>query len=437
MCCLHCAFYKFSKNMKRIRVDEIALLKRPEQPSVLDKVQDLIEDFRKGSDAALKKYSVLYDKYDQDTVTVTDEEIRTAIASVDESLKRDISFAIENIKKFQGHAIHCREDSLTIQPGVICGYRYVPIERVGIYVPAGTAPLFSSLYMAIVPAVLAGVKEIVVSVPPRPDGTLDPVILYVVSLFKDLADIQVIKVGGAQAVAAMAFGTSEIPKVYKIVGPGGPFITTAKQLLSNLEVDIDLVGGPSEVVIIADSSANPACVAADLLAQAEHGSTSQTVLLATNEELIGEVQTEIENQLKTLPRAEYAFKSIENSYAIFVNTIEAMRISNEYAPEHLIINTANALELSYEVVNAGSVFIGEQSPEVVGDYGSGTNHILPTSGWAKTQSGVSPLTFLKKITFQNITKKGLEGLLPLANLARAEGLEAHARAIEIRVRAEK
>jgi histidinol dehydrogenase len=316
-------------------------------------------------------------------------------------------------------------------PGITCWRKSVPIEKVGLYIPGGTAPLFSTLIMLAAPAKIAGCKEIIVCTPPQKDGTIHPAILFVA---KEIGINKIYKIGGVQAIAAMAYGTQTVPKVYKIFGPGNRFITCAKMLVTSEGIAIDMPAGPSEVAVIADETANPEFVAADLLSQCEHGKDSQVLLISINEKIIEETNECLRKQLNDLPRKEIAEQSLKNSKAILVKTLdEAIELINEYAPEHLIIAWNDAIEFSEKIINAGSVFIGNYSPEAVGDYASGTNHTLPTSGFAKAYSGVSLDSFYKKITFQKLTKDGLNNIAETVELmANAEGLQAHANAITIR-----
>ena len=318
-------------------------------------------------------------------------------------------------------------------PGVWCWRKSVGIEKVGIYIPGGTAPLFSTVLMLGIPAKLAGCKEVVLCTPPRADGSIDPAIIYAAGI---VGIKQVFTIGGVQAIAAMAFGTETVPKVYKIFGPGNQFVTAAKQLIQQQGVAIDMPAGPSEVCVYADETAVPAFVAADLLSQAEHGSDSQVLLIASNKNIVDLVQAELELQLATLPRQAFATKALENSKAIVVaQREEAIHLINAYAPEHLILSVDNALVVAEKIINAGSVFIGNYSPESVGDYASGTNHTLPTNGYAKAYSGVSVDSFVKKITFQQLTEMGLKNIAhTVVQMAQGEQLEAHAQAVVIRVK---
>ncbi len=352
---------------------------------------------------------------------------------VETSLKEAIDTAAGNIEAF--HRLQASEEiEVETAPGVTCRQKSVAIERVGLYVPGGSAPLLSTVLMLAIPAKIAGCREIVLCTPPGADGTVHPAILY--AAHKTGLE-KVYRVGGVQAVAAMAYGTESIPRVYKIFGPGNRFVMTAKQLLGRTVVAIDMPAGPSELALMADGSAEPRFIAADLLSQAEHGPDSQVIFVTTEDTLIGRVEKEIERQLKTLPRKDIARKALDSSRAILLHTDEEMyEFINTYAPEHLIIAMKNYEEAAARVVNAGSVFLGNYSPESVGDYSSGTNHTLPTGGFAVAYNGVNLDSFVKKITFQRLTAEGLRAIGPATiEMAQAEGLAAHARAVEIRLEA--
>jgi len=361
---------------------------------------------------------------------VSAEEMNAA-ADIADELKLAICQAKNNIERFHHDQL---QDSETIEtmPGVMCWRKNVAIERVGLYIPGGTAPLFSTLLMLGIPAMLAGCKEIILCSPPAADGRLHPAILYVAQL---IGIKKIFKVGGVQAIAAMAYGTATIPGVYKIFGPGNQYVTCAKQLVQKEGVAIDMPAGPSEVAVYADQSAIPAFVAADLLSQAEHGTDSQSLLVTVSRSIIDSVLAEIDKQVINLPRAEIIKKALENSAAILVkDEEEAIHLLNAYAPEHLILACANAKTLAANVINAGSVFLGHYSPESVGDYASGTNHTLPTNGYARSYSGVSMDSFVKKITFQQLTKEGLKNIgKTVISMAEAEGLQAHAEAVRVRL----
>ncbi|MGY3087146.1 histidinol dehydrogenase [Hymenobacter sp. UYAg731] len=414
-----------------------ALQQRPaaaEAPQVAARVRAIFEQVRAGGDAALLTLAAELDKAALTTLLVSEAEFATAAAQVPAKLQAAIRQAKTNIETF--HAAQ-REPELRVEtmPGVVCSRRAVPVQRVGLYVPGGSAPLFSTLLMLGVPARLAGCPEVVVCTPPQPDGSVSPVILFVAQL---LGIGKVVKAGGAQAVAALALGTDSVLAVDKIFGPGNRYVTAAKQLAAaECGVAIDMPAGPSEVLIIADASANPAFVAADLLSQAEHGPDSQVVVLSDSGAVLEQVQAEVIRQLALLPRRDVAAQALESSRAILLPDADSMlEFSNQYAPEHLILATDNADALAAQVTNAGSVFLGHLTPEAVGDYASGTNHTLPTSGYARQYSGVSLDSFVKKITFQRLSAQGLRTIGPVVEtMAEAEGLAAHARAVTLRLAA--
>ena len=352
--------------------------------------------------------------------------------AIPNSLKTAIQLAKENIEKFHLSQLQ-KMERIETMPGVWCWRKSVGIENVGIYIPGGTAPLFSTVLMLGIPAKIAGCKNIILCTPPNNDkGEVHPAIIYAATL---VGVTHIYTVGGVQAIAAMAYGTATIPKVHKIFGPGNQYVTAAKQLVQQSGVAIDMPAGPSEVCVWADDSAIPSFVAADLLSQAEHGVDSQVLLVASNEKIVENVQAELAVQLAQLPRKDIAAKALENSKAIIIeNKLEALELINQYAPEHLIMSIENAEIVAEKVVNAGSVFIGNYSPESVGDYASGTNHTLPTNGYANAYSGVSVDSFVKKITFQQLTKEGIASLAPtVIEMAIAEGLQAHAQAVAIRL----
>ncbi|WP_253406015.1 histidinol dehydrogenase [Pontibacter sp. HSC-36F09] len=383
-------------------------------------------------DAALLELTQRYDGVKLTSFFATQEEIATAESELSAELKEAILQAYSNIQLF--HAQQAEQPKqVETMPGVTCWRKSVPIDRVGLYIPGGTAPLFSTLLMLGVPAKLAGCPEVLLCTPPSKDGNIHPAIRYTASL---LGIDKIAKVGGAQAIAAMAFGTESIPAVNKIFGPGNQYVTVAKQMLSKTGVAIDLPAGPSEVLVIADDSANPAFVAADLLSQAEHGADSQVVLLTTSAQLLSSVAQELQAQLEILPRKEFAAKALQNSLGILFGSVDEMlRFSNLYAPEHLILSINNFEEVLDDITNAGSVFLGNYSPESAGDYASGTNHTLPTNGYARAYSGVSLDSFVKKITFQHITPAGLQNIgKTIEVMAAAEGLEAHKNAVSIRLK---
>lgn len=423
--------------MKVIRYPEKAvwqeILERPafETKSLDRHVQNILDFVQKDGDEAVRHFTKTLDRVEIENFLVSPEEFAEAEKNISVELKRAMKVAIENIEKFHAAQTETR-DVIETTKGVFCWRKSVAIERVGLYVPAGSAPLFSTVLMLGVPAKLAGCREIVLCSPPNEAGKVADVILYAAQL---LGISKVFKIGGVQAVGAMAFGTESVPKVYKIFGPGNQFVTAAKQLVSQTGTAIDMPAGPSEVGILADETCVPAFVAADLLAQAEHGVDSQVVLITTSERVINETLIELEKQLEVLPRKAIAGKALENSKAILVKTeAEAIEITNEYAAEHLIIAVQNADEVSEQIINAGSIFVGNYSCESAGDYASGTNHTLPTGGYAKSFSGVSLDSFVKKITFQKLTA---EGIVNLGNtveiMAEAEQLDAHKRAVSLRL----
>lgn len=393
-------------------------------------VANILADVRDNGDAALRHCARHFDKVELDDFLVTGDEFLEADALVSQGIKDAINVAKENIEKFHAVADE-KPDVIETTPGVFCWKKSVPIEKVGLYVPAGSAPLFSTVLMLAIPAKLAGCREIVVASPPNLDGKIDPVTLYAAKL---CGATKVFKVGGAQAIGAMAYGTETVPRVYKIFGPGNQFVTEAKLQVLRSGVAIDMPAGPSEVAVLADETCVPAFVAADLLSQAEHGPDSQVVLVSTSEVVIDEALAEVNRQIELLPRKTIAAASIRNSTAILVNTIdEGVEILNDYAPEHLIIATSDADAVAEKIVNAGSVFIGNYSCESAGDYASGTNHTLPTGGAARAYSGVSVASFTKKITFQRLTADGVRNLGPtIETMAAAEGLDAHKNAVAIR-----
>lgn len=409
------------------------ILKRPalNTESLFDTVRGIINRVRAEGDAAVIEYEATFDKAILTSLAVTEAELEEGVALVSEELKAAISLAKKNIEtfhasqRFVGHKVETME-------GVICWQKAVGIEKVGLYIPGGTAPLFSTVLMLAVPAKIAGCKEIVLCTPPDKNGKIHPAILFAAQM---AGVSKIFKAGGVQAIAAMAYGTESVPKVYKIFGPGNQYVTAAKQLVSLRDVAIDMPAGPSEVEVLADDSANPVFVAADLLSQAEHGVDSQAVLITTSEKLQGDVMKEVERQLAELPRREIAEKSLANSKLILVKDMdEALELTNEYAPEHLIIETENYREIAERVINAGSVFLGSFSPESAGDYASGTNHTLPTNGYAKAYSGVSLDSFIRKITFQEIRPEGMKAIGPAIEIMAAnEQLDAHKNAVSVRL----
>ncbi|WP_347160365.1 histidinol dehydrogenase [Pontibacter chitinilyticus] len=395
-------------------------------------IQQTFRLVQEQGDAALISLAQKYDGVSLEELVVSAAEIARAETMLSVELKEAILQAYSNIQLFHTQQAEPIKQVETMH-GVTCWRKSVPIEKVGLYIPGGTASLFSTLLMLGVPARIAGCKELVLCTPPAKDGSIHPAILYTASL---LGVTRVVKAGGAQAIAAMAYGTASVPAVYKIFGPGNQYVTVAKQLVSKAGVAIDLPAGPSEVLVMADETANPAFVAADLLSQAEHGADSQVVLLTTSEALLTNVEAELKAQLKVLPREAFATKALSNSLGIVLNSVEEMlTFSNLYAPEHLILALADFENILDRITNAGSVFLGNYTPEAAGDYASGTNHTLPTNGYARAYSGVSLDSFVKKITFQHITPEGLQGIgKTIETMAEAEGLQAHRNAVSIRLK---
>ena len=423
---------KLIKYPDRSQWDEI--LKRPvlNTESLFDTVRDIINRVRVGGDRTVMEYEAMFDKAELTSLAVTLEEIEEAEKEVPIELKAAIYLAKRNIEAF--HAAQRFEGKkVDTMEGVTCWQKAVAIEKVGLYIPGGTAPLFSTVLMLAIPAKIAGCKEIVLCTPPDKNGKVHPAILFAAHL---AGVSKIFKVGGVQAIASMAYGTESIPKVYKIFGPGNQYVTAAKQLVSLRDVAIDMPAGPSEVEVLADESANPVFVAADLLSQAEHGVDSQAVLITTSEKLQTEVVYEVERQLGYLNRRDIAEKSLANSKLILVKDMdEALELTNAYAPEHLIIETKNYMEVSGRIINAGSVFLGAFSPESAGDYASGTNHTLPTNGYAKAYSGVSLDSFIRKITFQEILPDGMAAIGPAIEVMAAnEHLDAHQNAVTVRLK---
>jgi len=393
-------------------------------------VRNILNRVKKSGDEALKEITLQYDKVKLDTLQVTEDEIDEAVANLPSNLKTAILSAAKNIETF--HASQKRSiTKVETMPGVTCWRKGTPIQKVGIYIPGGSAPLFSTVLMLGVPAQLAGCDEVVLCTPPDKNGKINPAILFAAQL---TGVKKIFKVGGAQAIGAMAYGTETVPSVSKIFGPGNQYVTNAKQIISQEGIAIDMPAGPSEVLVIADKAAHPGYLAADLLSQAEHGADSQVVLATTNTELISRVLTEIESQLELLPRKEIAREALTNSLAIvFDSKNDLVDFVNAYAPEHLIINTTDSDELADKIINAGSIFLGPYTPEAAGDYASGTNHTLPTNGFAKAFGGVSLESFMKYITLQKITKAGLDLLGPIVEeMAEAEQLKGHAEAVRVR-----
>lgn len=410
------------------------ILKRPliDVSELYGKVQSILNEIKKDGDKALKRFTFQFDEINLDSISVSNKEIDEAEKLVDKELKDAIALASKNISTF--HLAQKSEiKKIETSPGVNCWQKPVAIEKVGLYIPGGSAPLFSTVLMLAIPAQIAGCKEIILCSPPNKQGKIHPAILYAAKIS---GVTRIYKLGGVQAIGAMAFGTETVPKTYKIFGPGNQFVMAAKQLVSMNDVAIDMPAGPSEVLVVADETSNPAFVASDLLSQAEHGADSQVVLVANRLEIVEKVLTEIEKQVIKLPRGKTASKALEHSIFIVQEKLgEQIGLINEYAPEHLIISTKNYVEIAEKITNAGSVFLGEYTPESAGDYASGTNHTLPTNGWARSYSGVNLDSFLRKITFQEISKEGLINIGPaIEKMAAAEELEAHKNAISLRLK---
>lgn len=396
-------------------------------------VKEIFKEVQKKGDEAVAKYTSLFDGVAVDTMIVSEAEIQEAIAAVPQELKEAIALAKSNITAFH-RAQKTERVAVETVPGVSCWQEKRPIQKVGLYIPGGTAPLFSTVLMLAVPAEIAGCNEIVLCSPPDKEGKINPAILFAANL---CGVTKIMKVGGIQAIAGLTFGTESIPKVYKIFGPGNQFVTVAKQLATQFGVAIDMPAGPSELLIVADNTAVPAFVASDLLSQAEHGADSQVILVSTSKKLIDAVADEVATQIEALPRKAIAEKAIANSKLIFVeNDAIALDLINEYGPEHFIVCTANDDFYIDEIQNAGSVFIGNYTPESAGDYASGTNHTLPTNGYAKNYSGVNLDSFMKTMTFQKINEQGIQAIgKAIEIMAEAEGLQAHKNAVTLRLKA--
>ncbi len=423
---------KIYKHLKKEQWEE--LIQRPlvENTSLEKTVKKILQKVKAKGDKAVIKYTQKFDRVKIKKLLVSEKEIFAAEEILEPALKNAILQAKKNIELF--HTTQKEKIKKTEpMPGVVCWRQSVAIEKVGLYIPGGTAPLFSTVLMLAIPAQIAGCKEIILCSPPTENGTIHPAVLYTAKL---CGITKIYKAGGVQAIAAMAYGTKSIPKVFKIFGPGNQYVTQAKQLVQLNGLAIDMPAGPSEVLIIADETAVPEFVAADLLSQAEHGPDSQVILVTNTETLAINVNTEIKKQIKILSRNKIAEKALENSKVLICNTIsEAIEFSNLYAPEHLILASENAMEVSSKITAAGSVFIGNYSPESVGDYASGTNHTLPTNGFAAMYSGVSVDSFVKKITYQQLTKEGLEIIgNTVMTMAAAEGLDAHSNAVAVRLK---
>ena len=410
---------------------EITSRPRLDLTKLNETVAQVLSDVRQRGDEAVKEYELKFDKAALESLAVSEQEMQEAEQLVSQELKAAIELAHENIYKF--HAAQKFEGKkVETQPGVSCWQKSVAIERVGLYIPGGTAPLFSTVLMLATPAKIAGCGEIVLCTPPNREGKVNPAILVAARI---AGVSKIFKAGGVQAIGAMAYGTESVPKVFKIFGPGNQYVMAAKQQVSLDEVAIDMPAGPSEVCVLADNTANAEFVAADLLSQAEHGIDSQVLFITTSEQKLAEVQAEVERQLALLPRQEMASKALDNSRLVLVDSVDEMiALSNAYAPEHLIIQTADYEQLAERVVNAGSVFLGQYACESAGDYASGTNHTLPTHGYATAYNGVNLDSYCRKITFQHLTKEGIRRIGRAVELmAEAEQLDAHKNAMTVRI----
>jgi len=409
------------------------ILQRPtiDANNLLPKVQAILDLVKERGDDAVKECTLSFDQVSLSSIQLSAEQLSEYANALDSNVKKAIEVAKMNIEKFHQTQFQ-KVEKMETMPGVWCWRKMVGIDKVGIYIPGGTAPLFSTVLMLGIPAILAGCKEIILCTPPNKDGSIHPAIAYAANL---IGIKNVYTIGGVQAIAAMAFGTESVPKVYKIFGPGNQYVTAAKQLVQQNGTAIDMPAGPSEVCVWADETAVPEFVASDLLSQAEHGADSQVLLVASNEVVVEKIEQALTIQLNQLSRKEFASLALANSKAIVMNdATNALELINEYAPEHLILSIQNAEMFAEKVINAGSVFIGNYSPESVGDYASGTNHTLPTNGYAKAYSGVSIDSFVKKITFQQLTERGLTNIAQtVIEMAKAESLDAHANAVQIRV----
>lgn len=411
-----------------------SIIERPaaDYISLTEKVSAVLNEVKLGGDKLVQQYTKEFDGVSLDNSQVSEAEMQEAQTLLSPELKKAIETAAANIRKFHLTQIN-KELPVETMPGITCWRKWVGIDKVGLYIPGGSAPLFSTILMLGIPAEIARCKQVILCSPPDKTGKLHPAIIYAANL---VGIKQLYKIGGVQAIAAMAYGTETVPAVYKIFGPGNQYVTAAKQMVQQHGVAIDMPAGPSEVCVLADETAVPAFVAADLLSQAEHGPDSQVLLVSTSKQLVDEVNSALTSQLSFLPRKDLASKALHNSRAVLMNNLsDAVDLVNEYAAEHLIIACNKANEIADQISNAGSVFIGNYSPEAVGDYASGTNHTLPTNAFARMYSGVSVDSFIKKITFQQLTK---EGLIAIANtvetMAEAEGLKAHAEAVRVRLK---
>ena len=419
-------------NPDKSQWDEISKRPNINQEQLTNVVSTIINNVKQNGDDALFNYSNQFDGVELKSLKVNKKELLNADKKVSSALKNAIKIAYDNIYSFH-NSQKLNQGIIETTPGVICWRKSLAIEKVGLYIPGGSAPLFSTILMLGIPAQIAGCNEIIICTPPNKNGEINPVILYTANL---IGITKIYKVGGAQAIAAMANGTETIPKTYKIFGPGNQYVTKAKEMIQQAGVAIDMPAGPSEVLVIADQTCNPIFVAADLLSQAEHGADSQVLLLSDNQQILEQCLLEIERQVAQLSRKETAEKALMNSKVILLNNLkECMEFSNEYAPEHLILATEFSNKLINSITNAGSVFLGNYSCESAGDYASGTNHTLPTNGFAKNYSGVSLDSFVKKITFQELTKEGIKNIgNAIEIMAEAEGLQAHKNAVSVRLK---
>ena len=409
------------------------ILQRPvfDAKNLMPMVQEVLNAIQEKGDQAVKDYTLSFDQVNLSSIQLNEDQIYQIASTLDSHVKKAIEVAKINIEKFHQTQLQ-KVEKIETMPGVWCWRKSIGIEKVGIYIPGGTAPLFSTVLMLGIPAGIAGCKEIILCTPPNKDGKIDAAIAYAAQL---IGIKNIYTIGGVQAIGAMAFGTESVPKVYKIFGPGNQYVTAAKQLVQQYGTAIDMPAGPSEVCVWADETAIPSFVAADLLSQAEHGADSQVLLVASEEKIVEQIKQALNEQLLLLPRKDFAEKALANSKAIVIHeTEQALALINEYAPEHLILSIQQAEMMAEKVWNAGSVFIGNYSPESVGDYASGTNHTLPTNGYAKAYSGVSVDSFVKKITFQQLTERGLTNIAQtVMDMAKAESLDAHSKAVQIRV----
>jgi histidinol dehydrogenase len=409
------------------------ILQRPvfDAKNLMPMVQEVLNAIQEKGDQAVKDYTLSFDQVNLSSIQLNEDQINQIASTLDSHVKKAIEVAKINIEKFHQTQLQ-KVEKIETMPGVWCWRKSIGIEKVGMYIPGGTAPLFSTVLMLGIPASIAGCKEIILCTPPNKDGKIDAAIAYAAQL---IGIKNIYTIGGVQAIGAMAFGTESVPKVYKIFGPGNQYVTAAKQLVQQYGTAIDMPAGPSEVCVWADETAIPSFVAADLLSQAEHGADSQVLLVASEEKIVEQIKQALNEQLLLLPRKDFAQKALANSKAIVIHeTEQALALINEYAPEHLILSIQQAEMMAEKVWNAGSVFIGNYSPESVGDYASGTNHTLPTNGFAKAYSGVSVDSFVKKITFQQLTERGLTNIAQtVMDMAKAESLDAHSKAVQIRV----